>query len=103
MAEVHNLVEDRHVACTAHTRCDITHFQGHRICISKAKAGWSHGVRVKAVGFDEDCDIIHWQEQWADTALHGYMPGRRVEDCGWISLTVESALLTTDPVAMSID
>ena len=25
-------------------------------------------------------DIIHWQEKWADTALHGYRPGRRAED-----------------------
>ena len=34
-------------------------------------------------------DIIHWQDKWADMALHGNMLGRRAEDvdgsrCLWI-------------------
>ena len=32
-------------------------------------------------------DIIHWQETWADTALHGYRPGRRAKDV-WMDLTL---------------
>ena len=37
---------------------------------------------------------MHWQEKWADTALHGYRPGRPAEDV-WmdLSLSVESALV----------
>ena len=35
---------------------------------------------------------IHWRGKWADTALHGYRPGRRAEDV-WMDfvLSVESA------------
>ena len=50
-------------------------------------------------------DILHWQEKWADNALHGYRPGRRAEDV-WmdLSMTVESALADgSDLVGMSID
>ena len=49
-------------------------------------------------------DSMHWKEKWADTALHGYRPGRRAEDV-WIdlSLSVESALVDdSDLVGMSI-
>ena len=49
--------------------------------------------------------IMHWQEKWTDTALHGYRPGRRAEDV-WmdLSLSVESALVDgSDLVGMSID
>ena len=48
---------------------------------------------------------MHWQEQLADTALHGYRPGRRAEDV-WmgLSMSVESALVDgSDLVGMSID
>ena len=31
-------------------------------------------------------DTVHWQEKWADTALHGYRPGRRAEDV-WMDLS----------------
>ena len=50
-------------------------------------------------------DILHWQEKWADNALHGHMPGRRAEDvCVGISMTVESALADgSDLAGMSID
>ena len=50
-------------------------------------------------------DIMHWQEEWADTALYGYRLGRRAEDV-WmdLSLSVESALIDgSDLVGMSID
>ena len=44
-------------------------------------------------------DILHWQEKWADNALHGYRPGRRAEDV-WM----ESALADgSDLVGLSID
>ena len=48
---------------------------------------------------------MHWQEKWADIALHGYRPGGRAEDV-WmdLSLSVESALVAgSDLVGMSID
>ena len=50
-------------------------------------------------------DILHWQEKWADNALHGYRPRRRAEDV-WmdISMTVESAFADgSDLVGMSTD
>ena len=50
-------------------------------------------------------DILHWQETWADNALHGYKSERRAEDVGMdFSMTVESALADgSDLVGMSID
>ena len=50
-------------------------------------------------------DIMHWQEKWADTALHWYRPGRRAED-SWmdLSLSVEFAHVDgSDLVGMLID
>ena len=50
-------------------------------------------------------DIIHSARNMADTALHGYRPGRRAEDVRMdLGLVVESALVDgSDLVGMSID
>ena len=50
-------------------------------------------------------DIIHWQEKWADAALHGNGPGRRAEDVSMdLVLPVESArVYGFDQVGRSID
>ena len=48
---------------------------------------------------------MHWQEKWADNALHGYRPGRRAEDV-WmdIALSVGSALVDgPNLMGMTID
>ena len=68
------------MACSAHMRTDIAHSQ-------KTEDDRPHGFCVQAVGFVEFPDIIHWQEKWADTALHGYRPGRRAEHV-WMDLAV---------------
>ena len=49
--------------------------------------------------------MMHWQEKWADKALHGYMPGRRAEEV-WMDLarSVESAPVDgSNSMGMSID
>ena len=71
---------------------------------SKIEADWPHGFSLQTVGL-RIRDILHWQEKWADNALHGYRSERRAEDV-WmdLSMTVESALAGgSDLVRMSID
>ena len=45
---------------------------------------------------------MHWEDKWADIALHGYRPGRRAEEV-WmdLALSVESALVN-DSDSMSM-
>ena len=78
------------MVCSVHTWADIAHTQGRQFCASNVEADRTHGFCALAVGIAER----HWQEQWADSALHGYRPGRRAEDV-WIdlALSVESAMV----------